>query len=193
MKKIVAGFGNNFQLIRLIVAPFILATPPAFIWHYLFINGWHSTSIADEPIVNAIIPGLFVLYGIIAGFMLTSGSEDIRKMKHAVRVDDKATFIEIAEDSTSIPMRFVLFTSGKIILIWIISLNYEIYWTGLASVYSNGYLFALIWEVIADFDDPVNGMWVIKGVPHEWIKEANTKQRVSDRFFEWLIAKITAP
>lgn len=191
MKKTLAGFSSYFQSIRLILTPLILATPPVVIWHYLYINGWHSTSQADEPIVNAILPGLFSAHVFIAGFMIIRESDDIRKLKHAVREGDKSTFIEIAEDSIPAPMRYILFTTANLIQAWTISLHYELYWTGFASVYSVGYILSLIWEIIADFDDPVNGIWVIKDVPDEWIKEAHIKRRISDRIFEKLVNKIT--
>ena len=88
-------------------------------------------------------------------------------------------------------MKLVLFISANIIQAWTISLYYQLYWTGFASVYSVAYIMSLIWEIIADFDDPINGIWVIRGVPDEWVKEANIKRRISDRFFEWLIKKTT--
>ena len=189
MKKISIGFSNYLQSIRMIVTPLILALPSVVMWHYLYTHGWHSTSSADEPIVNAILPGLFSAHVFIASFMFVRESDDIRKMKRAVREGDKSTFIEVAEDSTPIPMKYILFTTANIIQGWTMSLNYELYWTGLASVYSVAYILSLIWEIIADFDDPVNGVWVIKGVPDEWIKETQIKRRLSDRFFEWLIKK----
>ncbi|OGM99517.1 MAG: hypothetical protein A3B91_02065 [Candidatus Yanofskybacteria bacterium RIFCSPHIGHO2_02_FULL_41_29] len=185
-----AGFNNLIQTIRLIVTPSLLAVPAVVIWHYLYINGWHSTSRADEPIVNAILPGLFGAHVFIAGLMIIRESDDIRKMKRAIRETDKEAFIEIAEDSIPLPMKYILFITANLIQAWTISLNYEVYWTGLASVFSIAYMLALIWEIIADFDDPVNGMWVIKGVPAEWIKEAKIKRRISDRFVEWLIRKM---
>lgn len=191
MKNTLAGFSSYFQSIRLILTPLVLAAPAVIIWHYLYINGWHSTSQADEPIVNAILPGLFGAHVFIAGFMIIRESDDIRKLKHAVREGDKATFIEIAEDSIPAPMRYILFTTANLIQAWTISLYYELYWTGFASVFSVGYILGLIWEIIADFDDPVNGIWVIKGVPDEWVKEAHIKRRLSDRLFEWFLEKIT--
>lgn len=191
LKNTFAGFNSYFQSIRLIIAPLILATPPLIIWHYLYINGWYSTPQADEPIVNAILPGLFVAHVFIAGMMMTRESDDIRKMKRAIREGDKATFIEIAEDSIPLPMKYVLFATANLVQAWTSSLHYDLYWTGFASVYSVGYMLALIWEIIADFDDPINGVWVIKGVPAEWIREANIKRRLSDRLFEWLFEKIT--
>lgn len=123
--------------------------------------------------------------------MIIRESDDIRKLKHAVRTGDKATFIEIAEDSIPAPMRYILFTTANLIQAWTVNLYYDLYWTGFASVYSVGYILAIIWEIIADFDDPVNGIWVIKDVPGEWVKEAHIKRRISDRLFEWLIGKIT--
>lgn len=196
MRHTFAGFHSYFQSIRLVMTPLILATLPVVIWHYCYINGWHSTSHADELIVNAILPGLFGAHVFIAGLMIIRESEDIRKMKRAIREEDKATFIEVAEDAIPLPMKYILFTTANLVQAWTISLYYELYWTGFASVYSVGYILALIWEIIADFDDPINGVWVIKGVPTEWIKEAHIKSRVSDRLFEWLIRKIiqtTAP
>lgn len=189
MKKIFAGFDSYLQTIRLIITPLILAAPAVIIWHYLYTNGWHSTRQADEPIVNAILPLLGTIHVFIAGFMMLHESDDIRKIRRALKDNDEATFIEIAEDSIPTPMKYILFTSANFIQGWTISLNYDLYWTGFASVLSVGYMLSLIWEIISDFDDPVNGVWVIKGVPEEWIKKARIKRRLSDRFFEWLLRK----
>ena len=192
IKTTLSGFHSYLQTIRLILTPLLLATPPVIIWHYLYINGWHSNPKADEPIVSAILPGLFGAHVFIAGFMLIRESDDIRKLKHAIKKGDKLTFIEIAEDSIPIPMKYILFTTANLIQGWTISLHYELYWTGFASVYTVGYILSLIWEIIADFDDPVNGIWVIKDVPEEWIKEARIKRRISDRLFDWIVKKTTA-
>ena len=194
MKRILThtGFNGYLQTIRLILTPLILTAPAVTIWHYLYIHGLHSTSRADEPIVNAILPGLLGIHVFIAGFTMLHESDDIRKIRRAIRELDKETFIEIAEDTIPTPMKYILFMSANLIQAWTISLNYDLYWTGLASVLSIGYMLSLIWEIIADFDDPVNGVWVIKGVPEDWIKEANIKRRLSDRFFESLIKRITA-
>jgi hypothetical protein len=193
LKQIFVGFSSYFQTIRLIVTPLILASPPVIIWHFLYINGWHSTAVADEPVVNAILPGLFGAHVFIAGFVMIRESDDIRKIKRAIRENDKSTFIEVVEDSIPTPMKYILFVTANLIQGWTISLNYELYWTGFFSVYSVGYMLSLIWEIIADFDDPIHGIWIIKDVPNEWIVEADIKSRISDRFFEWLIKKATAP
>jgi len=87
-------------------------------------------------------------------------------------------------------MKYVLLVSATLIEGWTVSLNYDFYWTGFAAVFSMGYMLTLIWETIADFDDPVNGVWVVQGVPEEWVLEAKIKRRISDRFFERLFSKI---
>jgi hypothetical protein len=75
------------------------------------------------------------------------------------------------------------------VLGWTLSLYYASYWTGFAAVSSVGYVLSLISEVIADFDDPFHGVWVIKGVPEEWIREAHVKPRLSDRLVERLMGR----
>lgn len=192
IKTTLSGFHSYLQTIRLILTPLLLATPPVILWHYLYINGWHSTPQADEPIVSAILPGILGAHVFIAGFMMIRESDDIRKLKHAVKENDKSTFIEIAEDTIPTPMKYILFTTANLILGWTISLHYELYWTGFASVYTIGYILSLIWEIVADFDDPINGIWVIKGVPEDWIKEARINRRISDRIFSWLFKSTTA-
>lgn len=182
-----SGFNGFIQSVRMMVTPIILALPAVIIWHFLYVNGWHSTSKADEPIVNAILPGIFGAHVFIAGLMIIRESDDIRKMKRAIKEMDRETFMDIAEDSIPMPMKYILFTTANIIQGWTISLNYDLYWTGFAAVYSVGYMLALIWEIIADFDDPINGVWVIKGVPTEWIEKAHIKPRISDRLFDRLI------
>ena len=184
MRNIFTEFNNHFQSIRLMITPLILSAPAVLIWHYLYMKGWHSTASADEPIVNAILPGLFSAHVFIAGLMIIHESDDMRKMKRAVREKNKEAFIEIAEDAVPTPMRYILFMTGNLILAWTMSLHYELYWTGFASVYSVGYILTLIWEIIADFDDPINGIWVIKGVSAEWVRDAHIKRRISDRLFE---------
>ena len=174
----------------MIVQPLFLALPAVILWHFFYTSGWHSTASADEPIVNAILPALASIHVFIAGFIFLRETADIREMRSAVRQSKKEQFLEIAEDKTPVPLKYVLLVSATLIEGWTISLNYEIYWTGFAAVYSLGYMLTLIWEIIADFDDPVNGVWIIKGVPEEWIGEANIKRRYSDRFFERLFNKI---
>lgn len=190
VKKESAGFNNFFQTVRMIIQPMILATPAVLIWHFLYTNGWHSTRAADEPIINYTLPLLGSLHVFFAGFMFHRETGDIRELRHAVRNNDKDKFLELVEDRIPAPWKYILFMSATLIQGWTISLNYDLYWSGLATVLSIAYMLALIWEIICDFDDPVNGVWVIKGVPEEWVKEANIKLRLSDRFFEKLFNKI---
>ncbi len=185
-----AGFNSTLQSVRMIIQPLLLASPAVLLWHCLYICGLHSTAAADEPIVNAILPALASMHVFIAGFIFLREAGDIRELRKAIRTGDKEKFLEIAEDKIPIPLRYVLFVSATMIECWTMSLNYDLYWTGFFSVYSIGYMLTLIWEIIADFDDPIHGIWVVKGVPEDWIRDANIKRRLSDRFYEWLFAKI---
>lgn len=180
------GFNSYLQSIRMILQPLVLAAPAVFLWHFLYTRGWHSTALADEPVVNAILPALASIHVFIAGFMFFKETGDIRDLRNAVSNNQKERFFEIADDKIPAPMKYVLFVSANLIVGWTISLNYEWYWTGFAAVYSVGYMLALIWEIISDFDDPVNGVWVVKDVPDEWVREANIKRRISDRLFDRL-------
>jgi len=193
-KRVAFEFKDQFQLARMVLAPLLLAAPAVFVWHQLYVRGWHSSRDADEPIINAILPLLGSAHVFLAGFLFYRETADIREMKQAVRNRDepgsKERFLAIAEDRIPMPMRYVQFTTAALIQCWTISLYYASYWTGLASVYSVGYVLSLIWEVIADFDDPIHGVWVIKGVPEEWIREAHIEPRLSDRVFERLFERI---
>lgn len=185
-----AGFDSYLQSIRMIIQPLFYTLPAVIIWHILYTRGWHSTAIADEPIVNAILPALASIHVFIAGFMFLRETGDLRELKRAVRNNEKETFLEIAEDRIPAPLKYVLLVSAAMIEAWTISLNYDLYWTGLSAVYSVGYMLSLIWEIISDFDDPINGVWVIKGVPEEWIREARIRRRLSDRFYEYVFKRV---
>jgi hypothetical protein len=190
--KVVVGFSDRLQGARMVVQPLLMAIPALIIWHFFYKNGWHSTSEADEPIVNAILPGIFGAHVFLAGWLIFQGKgKDLREMKLAVRNKDKEgnkeKFLILAEDQIPIPLKYVLFTTATIIQCWTISFGYTNYWSGFAAVLSVAYVLSLIWEVIADFDDPFHGVWVIKGVPQDWMQEAKVKRRFSDRVFERLI------
>jgi hypothetical protein len=193
LRRVAFDFKDGFQLARMVAAPLFLAAPAVLVWHQLYVRGWHSNRDADEPIVNAILPLIGSAYVFLAGFLFYRETTDLREMKQAVREKDrpgsKERFLAIAEERIPMPMKYVLFTAALLVQAWTISLNYTLYWTGFASVYSIGYMLSLIWEVIADFDDPFHGVWVIKGVPEEWMREAHIRARLSDRLFDWLLGK----
>ena len=184
-------FNDGFQFARMVVTPLVLAAPWVLLWHLLFVKGWHSSRDADEPIINAILPLIGSAHVFLASFLFFKETDDIREMKHAVRDCDKPgskeRFLAIAEDRIPLPLRYIQFTTAAVVLGWTMSLYYASYWTGFASVYSVGYVLGLIAEVIADFDDPFHGVWVIKGAPEDWIREAHVKRRLSDRVFERLL------
>ena len=184
------GFKDHLQSIRMIIQPALLAAPACLLWHFLYKHGWHSTPAADEPIVNAILPILATAHVFLASFVLVRETDDLRKLRAAVKEGDKVRFIEIAEDRIPTPMKYILFVTAHFIQGWTISLYYETYWSGFFSVLSVAYMLSLIWEMIADFDDPVNGVWVVKNVPPEWAREADITRRFSDRFFELLKRKL---
>jgi hypothetical protein len=193
LKRVATEFRDELQLARLVVTPLVLAAPAVLVWHLLYVRGWHSTHEADEPIVNAILPLIGSAYVFLAGFLFYRETADLREMKQAVRCKDqpgsRERFLSIAEDCTPMPIKYVLFSAALLVECWTISLHYEWYWTGFASVGSVGYVLSLIWEVIADLDDPIHGVWVIKGVPEEWLEDAHIKLRLSDRLFEALFGR----
>jgi hypothetical protein len=190
LKRVGFEFNNRVQVVRMAVMPMVLAAPAVAIWHFLFTHGWHSSREADEPIVNAILPLIGSAYVFLAGFLFYRATLDMRDMKQALRHKDqpgsKERFLAVAEDRIPMPLKYVLFSAAVVIECWTISLYYAAYWTGFASVYSVGYMLALIWEVIADFDDPIHGVCVIKEVPEDWLRDAHIHARLSDRLFERL-------
>lgn len=194
-RKTSVGFESQLQTVRMIVQPFVMIIPVIIVWHFLYTHDLHSSRTADEPIVNAILPGLFAAHVFLAGFLFYRQGDDLRELREAIRncnePGNKEKFLKIAEDRIPGPFKYVLFVTANIVQWWTVSLYYEHYITGLAAVVSVGYILSLIWEVIADLDDPLNGVWVVKGAPEAWIQEANIQQRRSDKIFkdiaEWLI------
>lgn len=187
------GFKSVLQSLRMVLWPLFMTAPALILYHICYKNGWHSTRSADEPIINAILPGLFGLHAFIAGVLLVfrEGSDLLQLKAYAKKPEEpgnKEKFIQLAENQLPAPVKYVLFVSATIIILWTISLSYGSYWSGLASVLSVTYILSLIWEVIADFDDPTNGIWVIRGVPDDWVSEIKIKRRLSDRILDGILA-----
>ncbi len=193
IKVTTSGFSSTLQTARMVVFPLLMSIPALLMWSICYMRGWHSNPDADGPIVNAILPWIGSAHVFLAGFLFLQEGKDIRGLKDAVRNKDvpgnREKFLQIAEDKVPAPLRYILLVTGNIVIFWTISLYYGNYWSGFFSVLSVAYVISLIWEVIADFDDPVNGVWVVKGVPEEWIKSAGIKRRFSDRVFEFLFGE----
>ncbi len=193
IKATTSGFSSTLQTIRMVVFPMLMSAPALIVWSYLYNNGWHSNPEADSPIVNAILPWIGSAHVFLAGFLFLQEGKDIRGLKSAVRNKDEPgsmeKFLQIVEDKVPTPLRYILLVTGNIVIFWSMSLYYQNYWSGFFSVLSVAYIISLIWEVVADFDDPVNGVWVVKGIPKEWIEKAGIKRRFSDRVFEFLFGE----
>ena len=188
-----SGFSSTLQTIRMVVFPLLMSVPALLVWSYLYDMGWHSNPDADGPIVNAILPWIGSAHVFLAGFIFLQEGKDIRGLKNAVRNKDvpgsMEQFLQIVEDKVPTPLRYILLVTGNIVIFWTMSLYYQNYWSGFFSVLCVAYIISLIWEVVADFDDPVNGVWVVKGIPKEWIEKAGIKRRLSDRVFEFLFGE----
>jgi hypothetical protein len=175
----------------MIIQPMILAFPTVVIWHYINGWGWHSTRVADEPIVNAILPLIGGFHVFLAGFLLYSKANDITKFKEVICSEEEGVeknnekkFLQLAEDRIPQPLKYVLLSTGTLVQLWTASLYYDSYWIGFFSVYSVSYIIVLIWEVITDLDDPVHGVWVVKGIPAAWAKKAHFDKRFVDKVFD---------
>lgn len=177
------GFKSGLQCVRMAVVPLLMSLPAIVLYHICHKLGIHSNRVADEPIVNAVLPFIGGAHVFLSGFLFIREGGDYREMRRAVRLKEKEKFLDLAEDQVPAPLRFVVFVTGTIVILWTTSLYYENYWTGLFSVLSVAYIVSLIWEVIADFNDPVNGVWVVRDVPKDWLEGAKIKRRWSDRLF----------
>lgn len=186
LNGITAEFKSFMQKVRMVIQPAIMAVPALLAWVGLYEAGYRSDKFNDEPVINAILPFISSAYVFLASFLLFREGNDVRDMKTAIKNKDKNAFLAIARDRIPAPVKYILFATGTIIILWTIFLHYESFWTGLASVYSTTYIIVLVWEVIIDLDDPINGVWVIKNIPEEWMEEAHLHKRNSDRFFDTL-------
>lgn len=190
--RVRSGFSSALQSVRMVIWPFFMTLPALVLYHICYLLDWHRSGPSDSPIINAVYPGIFAGHMFFASLFIRDGSADFRTMKRAVKdrekPESKDTFLLIAEDRLGAPTKLALFTSATIVVLWTLTLDYaQSYWTGFATVVSVAYLLSLLWEVIADFDDPINGAWVIKGIPEEWLKEIKIKPRLSDRILDRLL------
>lgn len=181
-KAFPTGFKSGLQSVRMAVVPFFMSLPSVVLYHVFQSLGLYSGRVADEPIINVILPFIGGVHVFLSG-VLFFREGDYGEMRRAVRSGDKEKFLDLVEDQVPTPLRFVVFVTGSIVILWTLTLYNESYWRGLFSVLSVSYIVSLIWEVIADFNDPVNGVWVVKNIPPEWLEGAKIKKRWSDQLF----------
>jgi hypothetical protein len=190
-QKATVGVPNWRQALRMVIVPALLAIPAVILWHWCYTHGLSSTREADEPIVNAILPGMLTAHVLIVGFVFAHQMTRYTGIlgAHANLEDPKSRklFVVLVQMTVPLPAKFLIFTAAMMIELWVISLHFELYNTGWAAVFSIGYFLSAMWEFIADLDDPFHGMWRI-GIeaPEDLMKEVHINRRWSDRLFERL-------
>lgn len=195
MKK-VNGILERVRKFRMVIQPLILSLPVIILWHFMYVFGWHSTSLkTDEPVVNAILPIIATFHAFLVSFNIYREENSNSRVKALAKkgADDfeaEKEFLELVEDRISTPLKYVLLSTGFIIQIWTTTLYCESYWTGMFSVLSISYVIILIWEVMIDLDDPVHGIWIIKEIPKKWADKARIEKRFVDTFFDKIFGEL---
>jgi hypothetical protein len=185
-----------FQGARMIVHCLIMSLPAVLIWRFLYRNGWMMTPVSSEPFINHIGPfagiGHFFLIQIISNLQAKKDLVMAANLPNNGNPGNKAEYLRLAR-LLPVPMNFkiAVFATAVIVELLAMSIHYGSYPTGLAAVLGCAFILSMVWEMIADTENPIRGVSVTQYPPGEWLREIETalSPRLTDRVYDriyWL-------
>lgn len=200
-RQAIVGFsGRNrlqraISICRLPVQSLVMCVPYMLIWHVMYVMGWQHPMSAEGPITNADLPILATGHFVLAAFLLgVSGTKAWDAIIDVFESGDDEKFLRLVRrQATPPPPKAVLFVTGIVVNSMRMSLPVHDYWSSFVLVLKLAFVISLIWEMLAEVESPVDGIWGILNIPGDLkrkVKDMNLPKRRTDRLWEWLANRV---
>ena len=156
-------------VIMLSAAPFSWATT-AFWYCGLYRNDIHLSRELEIIATASWIPFVGFLYGLLALTVVTTVFGEYKRMREAIKSYDLETFMTLVNEDLSPLIHALMSIMAFAVLAAFMLLAYPDPIGGVIIVGSISYLFAFIFIVVREIDEPLAGIWFIKNVPEEWLR-----------------------
>jgi hypothetical protein len=171
---------NWWKCFLMLLKPVPLAIGAPIFWYYLvYLNGIHF--VEGGEILGIWISMFGVIYGLLAAIILTTVWNEYKAMGIAVKRFDLDSFIDLRDEEVSPLVHTLMIMLSIAILLAFMCIHYDTVYSGVTFIASTAYLFALIFYIVLEIDDPCDGIWYIKDIPEEWLK-IDVKKFRQERF-----------
>lgn len=170
-KKILKrDFTTMFKCLWMLILPIPYTLSAVFVWYFVF----YTQNIYFDPTfegiaITALIPGFFILYSLIVAILLSVLWTEYKTMRMAVKKYDLETFMDLRDEEMSPLVHTLVFVLSACVLGGFMILNYTDVTSGIICIASTSYLFALVFFVLVEIDDPCSGIWVVGSIPKVWL------------------------
>lgn len=161
-------------VIKLLPILLISLVPAAFtctVWYFGFYRtSLHFLSEVSEAVIVCWITFVGFLYSILTGVIVTSVVGEYKAIRMAIKRHDLETFMSLRDEDVS-PMIHAFMTVLALFgIVTFMGFEYPNMETGIGAVGAVTYVFAFIYWIIREIDDPFYGFWFIKNIPPGWLE-----------------------
>jgi energy-coupling factor transporter transmembrane protein EcfT len=140
-------------------------------WYYkVHLSGYHLCDIGNSSGATILISSCTFIYGLLANNAIGIVWGQHIRMRDAVKNNQIDVFMNLKDEELPPLVHLLLMVLSSLIVFGVMTLNYRDLLSGTICVSAITYLFALIFYVIVDIDDPMTGVWVIRDIPKLWFE-----------------------
>lgn len=143
----------------------------SFWYLILFQNSLYLNTAEQDIALNAWVPMFGVIYGLFAALVLSGVNKKLCDAHDAVDEHNEELFMRICDAEVSPATHGLMSLLALAVISGFMALHYSSAWGGMIVVGTTTYLFALIFWVVVEFDDPCHGIWFIKSIRPEWLSK----------------------
>lgn len=171
-----------------------------WIWYHLFfIRGICFNVDMEAIIVTAWVTVFGWPYGLIVQNTLAVVWSEYKEMRWACKrgVRGVIDFVRLRDERVPPLIYALLCILPLFVLLAFMLIKYPCVCGGVCAIASSSYLFALIFTIIKELDNPCGGLWYIRRISREWLnidtekfREAVSKLSLTEREDEEVLQKI---
>lgn len=160
------------KLFLLLLLPLPAAAFACVVWYVAFFrNGLHFHDDLEDNVILSWISIFGILYSLLAAVIIGAVFEEYKRIRMAIKCRDIATFMSLRDEDISPIIHSIMTVLALGVLGTFMGLTYPDAISGAGVIGATTYIFALLYWVIREVDDPFSGLWFIKHVPDGWLDE----------------------
>jgi len=158
------------------------------VWYFgLYTQETHFHDELEDNVILSWISMFGILYSLMAAVVLGAVFNEYKQIRMAIKCHDIATFMSLRDEDVSPIIHTIMTILALAVLATFMGLRYPDAISGIGVIGATTYIFALLYWVIREVDDPFSGIWFIKHVPDGWLKHDPRVWR--DTFYSKTVTK----
>lgn len=141
------------------------------VWYFgLYTRGVHFHEDLEDYVILSWISMFGILYSLMAAVILGDVFKEYKQIRMAIKCRDIFTFMTLRDEDVSPIIHTIMTILALTVLGTFMGFLYPDALSGIGVIGATTYIFALLYWVIREVDDPFSGIWFIKHVPDDWLK-----------------------